>query len=513
MSHAAAVDEALAGPAPASRNGRATVSHLHAETSEPVFTAEVDSYRIEWSAPPVTICLDLVRGDRRSGEVQAELEVSAAGTRLIQAVRTNLGAATTRAQLAKHAAERAQGVADGRWWAAAVDEACARTIRAFRAGDPPVLLRDAQPPAKASWAVEPLVLAQHPVMLFGDGGTMKSYIALALGLTLHTGTSVLGLAPAARMRVGFADWEFTDWDHKERMLRLLGAGAELPDLVYVRCENPLRDEAPRLQRIIRDHRLEVMIFDSAGFACEGPPEEAQSALGFWRAFRSLRVGGIITAHDNRSHDSERPFGSTFWHNGARATWYVKKQQDLGAAGLSVGLFNKKANLTGLSRPLGFRFEFDGDRTRIVRSDVRDVPELAGQVPLKDRMTHALEAGTLTYAELADVLEVDGETVARVAIRYKDRLFTVLPGVDGKKRVGLAQHESDTVRSDTPDTVRDSVGDRTDTPSLSKRRVSGPLSAPQRFKAPTNRCSCGELDWNAADDDGWRCGGCSRVVTQ
>jgi len=464
-----------------------------------------------WSAPAVTICLELVRGDRRSGEVLAELEISAAGTRLIQAVRTNLGAGTTRAQLAKHAAERAQGVADGKWWAAAIDEACASTIRAFRAGDPPLLLRDAQPPATASWAIAPLVLAHHPVMLFGDGGTMKSYLALALGLTLHTGTPILGLAAAARMRVGFADWEFTAWDHKERMLRLVGAGRELPDLVYVRCENPLRDEAPRLQRIIRDHRLEVMIFDSAGFACEGPPEEAQSALGFWRAFRSLRVGGIITAHDNRSHDSERPFGSTFWHNGARATWYVKKQQDNGAAGLSVGLFNKKANTTALSRPLGFRFEFDDEVTRIVRTDVRDVPEFAGQVPIKDRVAHALKAGALTYMELADVLEVDAETVGRVARRYERKLFTLLPGLDGKKRVGLADPRSpDTVHPDSPDTVHpDSERGRTDTPPLSKRGVSGPLSDQERGKAPGTHCACGELDWNLTAA-GWRCAGCGQV---
>jgi hypothetical protein len=507
MSHADAVDEVLAGTQRRSTNGS---MQLTTETSEPVFTAEFDSYRVEWSAPAVTIRLEDVRGDRRTGDVKADVDVEAAGIRIMQNVTINMKAATTRAQLAKQLTELSNGVAAPTFWAKAVNDACGRAVRAFRDGDPAVLLRDAQPPAVASWAIAPLVFATHPVILYGDGGTMKSYLALALGLTLHTGVPLLGLKPAARMRVGFADWEFTDWDHKERMTRLLGADTELPDLVYMRCENPLTVEAPRLQRIIREHRLEAMIFDSAGFACEGPPEEAQAALGFWRAFRSLRVGGIITAHDNRSHDSERPFGSTFWHNGARATWYVKKQQDHGAAGLQIGLFNKKPPATdALQRPLGFRFEFADGVTRIVRTDVRDVPEFAGQVAVKERMAHALSAGALTYAELADILQVDVETVGRNALRYKDRLFVVLPGLDGKRRVGLAQPEPDTVRPDTPDTVRpDSRRHRTDTP-LSKGVSGVRLSDQGKEKAPDSRCACGALDWNLTEA-GWRCDGCGQV---
>jgi hypothetical protein len=122
----------------------------------------------------------------------------------------------------------------------------------------------------------------------------------------------------------------------------------------------------------------------------------------------------------------------------------------------------------------------------------------------------LEAGALTYPELAEVLEIDVETIGRTAVRYKDRLFNVFPGVDGKKRVGLVQPEPDTVRRTVPDTVRpDSEGNRTDTPPLSKRGVSGPLSAQVEKKAPTSHCACGALDWNVTAA-GWRCGGCGQV---
>lgn len=506
------VDDVLAGkpPAPTGRNGASTQA---ANISDPVFTAELDdSYRMEWLTPAVTIRLEDVRGDRRTGDVKADVDVEALGIRILQNVTINLKASTTRAQLAKHLTELSKGTAAASFWSAAINDVCGRTVRAFREGAPSILLREALPPAASSWALFPLALADQFTLFFGDVATTKSMTGLGVGLTLHTGLPVLGLKPGRRMRVALADWESVGYDHRGRMVQLLGPDVELPDLEYIPCDRPLRDEAPRLQRIIREKRIEFLIIDSVGFACDGPPEEAQSALAFGQALRSLHVGSLGIAHVNRTGDTERPFGSIFWHAGARLTWYVKKVQDQGAKGLTVGLFNKKSSTGPLERPLGFRFEFDDDRTRITRTDVRAVPELAGQIPLKDRMAHALKGGMLTYPELAEILEVDVATVGRVALRYQGRFFTVLPGLDGKKRVGLAQTEPDTVRSDTPDTVHpDSEGNRTDTPPLSKRGVSGPLSdKKERTKAPTNHCACGALDWNLTDVGGWRCGGCGQV---
>ena len=158
MSHADAVDEVLAGPQRRSPNGPVALTK---ETSEPVFTAEFDSYRMEWSAPPVTIRLEDVRGDRRSGDVKADVDVAAGGIRILENVSINMKASTTRAQLAKQLTELSKGVAPASFWATAINDTCGRAVRAFRDGDPPVLLRDAQPPAVASGASRPLVLADH----------------------------------------------------------------------------------------------------------------------------------------------------------------------------------------------------------------------------------------------------------------------------------------------------------------------------------------------------------------
>ncbi len=45
----------------------------------------------------------------------------------------------------------------------------------------------------------------------------------------------------------------------------------------------------------------------------------------------------------KDSDDKKPFGSVFWHNTARATWYAKRVQDEGEDVTHVGLFNRKAN--------------------------------------------------------------------------------------------------------------------------------------------------------------------------
>ena len=436
--------------------------------------------RAEWPEPyRVALVFEMVRQDRRTGEFAAgvtarslggDAEVSLGRDRVI------LTGSRSKTDFARKVAGRTPELASDTW-ATLLEAACELMIQAVREGDPPILLRDAEKPMDGGYALPPLVLARHPTIFFGDGGTAKSYLALAAAHDLHVGTTLLGIRPALRTRVAYLDWEFDAWEHRDRLERL--TGPDLADVLYVRCVGPLRDQVDRLRRIFSDHAIGWIVIDSIGMACDGPPEDAASALGFWDALRQLGVGALCIAHVNRGGDTERPFGSAFWHNGARSTWYVKKHAEAGARSLSVGLFNRKANTGPLAHPLGFTFTFEDDRTLISRTDVRDVPELAGALALKDRMAHALAAGALTYGELADILESDAESIGRIARRYSGSRFVLIPGLDGKRRVALAH--PDTVRPDTPDTVRPvTAGGRTDTPGLIKP-VSGPLSGPVREK--------------------------------
>ncbi len=415
------------------------------------FTYERGLARYSPKATAIVIEFDQLRGDRRYGDLHGEVSVQLSG-RPVHRARLNLLSTQTKSALAKHLATRTRGLDVD--WTTHVEEACSRTIEAVRAGQPAISLRDAERPPDAGWLLRPLIVGRLPTVIFGDGGSLKSYVALAALIDMCSDSSLLGMTTATQQRVAYLDWEFDAWEHKGRMRRLLPEPAELPDIVYVPCSGPLRDQVDRLQQILREKAITEVVIDSVGLACDGPPEEAEAALGFFQALRALDVGAVCIAHANRAGDTDRPFGSVYWHNSARMTWYVKRVQEAGGDTVDIGLFNRKSNTSALSRPLGFRFAFDELRTTIERTDVRDVPQLAGQVSLKERISHALRLGAKTYAELAEQLDADAETIGRVARRYEGKLFTVVASVDGKKRVGLVRNEAaDTVRPDTPDTVR------------------------------------------------------------
>jgi hypothetical protein len=68
------------------------------------------------------------------------------------------------------------------------------------------------------------------------------------------------------------------------------------------------------------------------------------------------AGSLHLAHVNRSDTGDKkPYGSSFWHNGARATWNIKTADQIpGARKLTIGLYNRKTNIGPLRAAVGFR---------------------------------------------------------------------------------------------------------------------------------------------------------------
>ena len=346
-------------------------------------TRERGAYRFEWADPErVIVELDLIRTER-SGEITAEILVTSTAPAVggtLHHARVNLMSTRSRAELAKHLGTRAPGLVPD--WASLLEYAAHETVIAYRNGAPAILLRDAPEPEAGGRILPPLLEARMPSMIFGDGGSAKSILALAAALSIDTGRPLLGLEPTATARVGFLDWEMDAAEHRARARSLLG---EELDLVYVPCSRPLAEDVDRLRRIVTRHQLGYLVVDSVALACDGPPEAAEVAARFFQALRELGLGSLLVAHVNRSGDTERPFGSAFWHNMARLTWYAKRESTIGSSRITVGLFNKKANTGPLAAPMGFDVEWTGDGITVTRTDVRDIPDLAEHVPVRYRI--------------------------------------------------------------------------------------------------------------------------------
>jgi hypothetical protein len=347
----------------------------------------------------------------------------------------NLSSATARTTRAKLLAERSE--APDLDWAGLVEELCVRTIAAERQGTPAKPLHTFERgDTSAVYDVDGWAwLKDQSQITFADGGGLKSYLALfGAGRLSQQG-----------VRIGYADWELSGEAHRERLDRLFGA--ELPTIHYFRCDRPLIDEADRIVREARRLSLEYLILDSAGFGTAGPPEAAEHALAYFRAVRQIGLGSHSLAHINRSETGDqKPFGSSFWHNSARATWFAKlADATTDGQRLTVGLFNRKSNLSRLHPAVGFQFTFTETRTLVERVNLADVEDLAGRLPLWQRIQHLLTLGggvPRTYADLAEALDAKPDTVKKAVSPSRARggksMFTLVTGSDGVPRVALAE---------------------------------------------------------------------------
>lgn len=400
------------------------------------FRRDGDGYRFTVIDLGLVFAVDQLRRER--GELYGELTVLAgtlAGARTVDGsrlfvARVNLSSQRGRFECSNHLRERARAPEID--WTGLVDELCARVITAERQGQPAVLLHTLARPAPAeAFDIDGVrLLRDHPVILFGDGGVAKSYMGLHFA----------GELAAGGLNVLFADWELAGEDHRDRLERLYGA--EMPAIFYARCERPLTVEVDHLKRLVREHLINYVVCDSVAYAADGPPEAAEVAARYFRAVRQLGVGSLHIAHTNRSDSSDqKPFGSAFWHNSARATWYAKLASTAPDGGqLTIGLFNRKANLGPLRTAVGFEITFTDTRTRLRRVDIETVDELADSLPLWQRIRHAVARVPMTAAALAEDLGANVESIERT-VRRKKTLFTRVSDGDGVSRIALMERRA------------------------------------------------------------------------
>jgi hypothetical protein len=377
----------------------------------------------------LTFAVDRLRRERH--ELVAELTVKApdlAGARTVNggtlsAADFNLSSARARQDRARLLADRSQ--APDLDWLGLVEELCLLVIGAERTGQGAVNLADVPCADRTArdWVVGGFHLPRHhPAILFGDGGALKSYVGLW----------ILGdLSRRFGLRVGLFDWELDAEDHRARLGELFDD--PLPPVTYVRCERALVAEADRLRRIAREAGLDYAAFDSVAFATDGPPEGAEQAAGYFRAVRQIGVGSLHLAHTTKAGDDndKRPFGSTFWFNGARAVWFVKRSETGPVtADVDLGLFPRKANLGPLRPPFGLRATFADSRTTIAAASIADVEDLAPRLSAWQRVRDHLKRGPATIHAIAAALDLPPKTVEKALDRGKGQYFARDAGADG-----------------------------------------------------------------------------------
>jgi hypothetical protein len=390
-------------------------------------------YRFTLVAAGVEFEVDRLRRERDElvGELTVRCAISGALTvnGTLSVADFNFSSLRARQDRARHLRDRARTQDRELDWQHALDDLIYRVVDAERKGVPAVSLRDVpRPTVDDNLNVDGFpLLRRNPVIWFADGATSKSYLALY----------VAGRLEQRGMRTLFADWEWTPEEHRVRLEALFGA--DMPDVTYARCDKPIADERDRLQRIIRDKGVQFVIIDSIAAACGGPPESAEFANRFMQSVRQFKTGSLMLAHVNKSESGDRkPFGSSFWHNNARSTWFIQRSEEgSDEHRILATMFHRKSNGGPLRQPIGYEILFANDRAEVTLVDATNVPGAAEKMKLADRIAAELRHGRKPVADLADVLDVDAETVRTTGKRGKRR-FTYTMDASGVYYLGLLE---------------------------------------------------------------------------
>lgn len=206
---------------------------------------------------------------------------------------------------------------------------------------PEPLTPGAEDRAAVEWLIRPLIpWTLRPTYLIGPPGSMKSYLALALGLGLCTGrVTIPGTAHSKGTGpVLYLDWE-ADRQTFERRLGTLARGyfsnpdGEGIDGIYYRpMRGPLADSRERqiIRALVAGEGIPLVIVDSAALAAGPGVDWAESAVKLTDILSRLGCATLVIAQQSWESIEEgrgRPFGSVLHQYAAGMAWAIRKGDD------------------------------------------------------------------------------------------------------------------------------------------------------------------------------------------
>lgn len=395
------------------------------------------AWLVTWPAEGVELRFDAVR-EGRDGLV-AEVGVSAAlgagPTGHVRWSKESLLSMRSRDAFVRSLTSRLPAVD----WATIVEHSYLAVVGATRAGEPEVATHADDEVAEQSYIVRPLLPRSVASVLFGPGGSSKSYLALAIGLSLTAGRSMVPeLVITDPCAVLYLDWE-TDRDTFTRRLRRLVDGAGWPrgpGPYYRRCSTPLHDDVGPVAEIIARRGVGLLIVDSVEMASGAGGEWSDAnerAIRLHAALRLLGTTSLLVDHIAKSDlDASRrnPYGSIFKTNLARSVWELRKDEDMSAdATVYAALRPIKINDGPIRAPIGLRIIHDSDSTVIRSADLEAMSAAEGSAPRRI-VTLLARRGMLDRDAIAEAMPDVRRNSLRVALHRLERAGEIIE-LDGR----------------------------------------------------------------------------------
>lgn len=298
-------------------------------------------------------------------------------------------------------------------WTRRLNTATELLRQAYLLADPADWLDDVDStPRQSRFQLAPFLPMRQPSIIFGDGEAGKTFTAYICAVCLAHGMAFLDFDPPEEgTTVMVVDYETDRETAKRRIVRLLkGFGLQWPTkrLIYWPGRGiSLAAQAEAIKRKVEEWNVGLVIVDSAAAAC-GEPREESAVLAYFNALASLGTTSLTIAHVTKGQhqDRHRPFGSTFWHNMARSTWFAARSYTGNANMVQVGLANRKMSDGARAKPVSLTMEFDdSDQLGAIKLGVGnadEVPELRNEKPPPQRIIALMQTMRQAAAREGDL---------------------------------------------------------------------------------------------------------------
>jgi hypothetical protein len=189
-----------------------------------------------------------------------------------------------------------------------------------------------------SWLLYPIWPARGSTGVAAAPEAYKSMTALAIGLSVAYGTSILHHSAVTipvrneRRKVLYLDWEADRQTTRMRAAALM-RGAGLPPgtnvgatFIYHRPAAPLSDVIWQVRDMVKAGDFDCVIIDSMSAAIGGSMVDDDSVNQFWSAVDMLRLPAMVIAHKSLANQRDRSkafFGSAMSAARVRLAWNVE----------------------------------------------------------------------------------------------------------------------------------------------------------------------------------------------
>lgn len=384
---------------------------------EPTISSQIGGYLFDWEAETLLVKVSRL-STHQDGRVTGELFITnnskSKPVILLPATQFNFSSEPTRVKFAKQMQAKLASEIN---WSELFDYLGHKVQELARSGNISEEIWAEDIITEPEFLIAPLVIRGMSNIIFGEKGVSKSTLAYVVGaiIFLPWDDNPLKLEPSGRAtKTLVLDWE-TDRDTFNFYLARLKRGLGIPAfaLSYRHCTLPLSEDVEAIQQEIEKTKAELLIIDSLAAAAggeEGELKGSQSALRFNAALRKLKTTSLIIAQTSKAQAQDKGrkktiYGSTIFTYYARNIFELCHAEDEGTQTKHLALFHRECNLARKVPPMGFRVDFNDDRSISIEREPVSISEFSEKMYAQARILDALKSGQMEVVELAKLLDL------------------------------------------------------------------------------------------------------------